>query len=98
MFQIKNNNGQSSTYDKAAFFSCQAQYALQRNWYPDPIGGLFSYQTWNGMDGFWQNGLAIEAMTNAMIYGNHSRYTSVVKVVIHNNNNISAGCKDTENY
>ena len=32
------------------------------------------------MDGFWQNGLAIEAMTNAMIYGNHTRYMSVVKV------------------
>jgi hypothetical protein len=24
--------------------SCKAQRALQRNWFPDPIGGLFSYQ------------------------------------------------------
>jgi hypothetical protein len=27
-----------------ALLSCQAQRALQRNWFPDPIGGLFSYQ------------------------------------------------------
>jgi len=32
---------------KAALLSCQAQRALQRNWYPDPIGGLFSYQVFN---------------------------------------------------
>ena len=80
MFPINNESGHTLEFDKAAFLSCQAQYALQRNWYPDPIGGLFSYQTWNGMDGFWQNGLAVEAMTNAMMYGNHSRYMSVVKV------------------
>ena len=42
--------------------------------------GLFSYQTWNGMDGFWQNGIALETMANAMYYGNHSRYFSVLKV------------------
>ena len=80
MFPIKSDTGKVIDFDKAALLSCQAEYALQRNWYPDPIGGLFSYQTWNGMDGFWQNGLAIEAMTNAMIYGNHTRYMSVVKV------------------
>ena len=80
MFPIKSKNGKTTEFDKAALLSCQAQYALQRNWYPDPIGGLFSYQTWNGMDGFWQNGLAVEALTNAMIYGNHSRYLSVVQV------------------
>ena len=80
MFPIKSETGKVIDFDKAALLSCQAEYALQRNWYPDPIGGLFSYQTWNGMDGFWQNGLAIEAMTNAMIYGNHTRYLSVVKV------------------
>ena len=80
MFPIKSNNGKTTEFDKAALLSCQAQYALQRNWYPDPIGGLFSYQTWNGMDGFWQNGVAVEALTNAMIYGNHSRYLSVVQV------------------
>merc|ERR1712136_676461 len=79
MFPIKSNNGKTTEFDKAALLSCQAQYALQRNWYPDPIGGLFSYQTWNGMDGFWQNGVAVEALTNAMIYGNHSRYLSVVQ-------------------
>ena len=80
MFRIKTNNNENVKLDNAAFWSCQAQYALQRNWYPDPIGGLFSYQTWNGMDGFWQNGVVVESMVNAMMYGNHSRYSSVVKV------------------
>ena len=84
MYQIKNTDSENVTFDRAAFLSCQVQYALQRNWYPDPIGGLFSYQTWNGMDGFWQNGLAIEAMVNAMAYGNHSRYKSVVQVIVCN--------------
>ncbi len=65
---------------KAARLACLAQHALQRNWFPDPIAGLFSYQTWNGMDGFWQDGIAIETMTNTMYYGNHSRYFSVIKV------------------
>ena len=51
--------------------------------FPDPIAGLFSYQTWNGMDGFWQNGVAIETMTNFMAYGNNTRYASVVKVSVH---------------
>ena len=46
--------------------------------------GLFSYQTWNGMDGFWQNGIALETMANAMYYGNHSRYFSVLKVIFRN--------------
>ena len=81
MFPIKTSNSQTvMRFDKAAYLSCQTQYALQRNWYPDPIEGLFTYQTWNGMDGFWQNGVAVEAMVNAMTYGNHSRYISVVKV------------------
>ena len=45
--------------------------------------GLFTYQSWNGMDGFWQNGIALETMANTMHYGNHSRYFSVVKVTKH---------------
>ena len=81
MFQIKTDNSDNVKNDNVALWSCQAQYALQRNWYPDPIGGLFSYQTWNGMDGFWQNGVVIESMVNAMVYGNHTRYSSVVKVI-----------------
>ena len=65
---------------KAALLACQAQYAFQRNWFPDPIAGLFSYQTWNGMDGFWQDGVAIETLANTMHYGNHRRYFSVLQV------------------
>ena len=65
---------------KAALLACQAQYAFQRNWFPDPIAGLFSYQSWNGMDGFWQDGVAIETLANTMHYGNHSRYFSVLQV------------------
>lgn len=75
MFQASS----SKEVAHAAFLACKAQYAFQRNWYPDPIAGLFSYQTWNGMDGFWQNGLAIETLANAMHYGNHTRYFSVLK-------------------
>ena len=62
----------------AALQACRAQYSLQRNWYPDPIQGLFTYQTWNGMDGFWQNGVVLETMANCMHYLNNTRYRTVV--------------------
>ena len=62
----------------AALQACKAQFSLQRNWYPDPIQGLFSYQTWNGMDGFWQNGVVLETMANCLHYLNNTRYRSVV--------------------
>ena len=42
--------------------------------------GLFSYQTWNGMDGFWQNGVVLETMANAMHYLNFTRF---VKQCLH---------------
>lgn len=71
---------QTEDVAKAAHLACMAQHAFQRNWFPDPIAGLFSYQTWNGMDGFWQDGIAIETMANTMFYGNHTRYFSVLKV------------------
>ena len=35
--------------------------------------GLFSYQTWNGMDGFWQNGVVLETMANCLHYHNNTR-------------------------
>ena len=78
-----------------AVLACQAQFALQRNWFPDPIQvidkycpfncimmitsskGLFSYQTWNGMDGFWQNGVVLEIMANCLHYLNNTRYLSL---------------------
>ena len=75
-----------------AVLACQAQFALQRNWFPDPIQvllkfgpgaedddvmtslqGLFTYQTWNGMDGFWQNGVVLETMANCLHYLNNTR-------------------------
>ena len=28
---------------EAALRACEAQYAFQRNWYPDPIGGTYIY-------------------------------------------------------
>merc|ERR1719234_2580360 len=64
--------------NSAAYWACSAQFALQRNWFPDPIQGLFSYQSWNGMDGFWQNGVVLESMANAMQYLNNTRYLTVV--------------------
>ena len=64
--------------DAAAYWSCLAQFAHQCNWYPSPIAGLFSYQSWNGYDGFWQNGVVLETMANFMHYGNNTRYKSVI--------------------
>ena len=58
--------------DVNAFRSCTSAYALQYNWYPSPIAGLFSYQTWNGFDGFWQNGAVLETLANWMKYGNNT--------------------------
>ena len=66
-----------------AVLACQAQFAMQRNWFPDPIQvinkllcnlmitssqGLFSYQTWNDMDRFWQNRVVLENIANCLHY------------------------------
>ncbi|XP_035685286.1 uncharacterized protein LOC118421888 [Branchiostoma floridae] len=67
--------GNSST----ALWACRTQLALQRNWFPSPIAGLFSYQVWNGFDGFWQNGAVLETFANFMHYGNHTRYKTCLK-------------------
>ncbi|XP_078687147.1 uncharacterized protein LOC144919547 [Branchiostoma floridae x Branchiostoma belcheri] len=69
------NHGNGS----AALWACRAQVALQRNWFPSPIAGLFSYQVWNGFDGFWQNGAVLETFANFMHYGNHTRYQTCLK-------------------
>lgn len=58
--------------DKNAFRACSTVYALQYNWFPSPIAGLFSYQAWNGFDGFWQNGAVLETLANWMEYGNNT--------------------------
>ena len=63
----------------AALRACRAQFSLQRNWYPDPIQGLFTYQTWNGMDGFCQNGVVLETMANCLHYLNNTRYREAVQ-------------------
>ncbi|KAH3833393.1 uncharacterized protein LOC127878953 [Dreissena polymorpha] len=66
--------------DTAAFWACRTQFAHQSNWFPSPIAGLFSYQVWNGYDGFWQNGAVLETMTNfvANTNGTNRRYLSVI--------------------
>ncbi|XP_013384707.1 uncharacterized protein LOC106154774 [Lingula anatina] len=64
--------------DEAAYWACRTEYAFQQNWWPSPIAGLFSYQTWNGFDGFWRNGAVLEVLTNFMAFANNSRYISVV--------------------
>lgn len=33
--------------DFNAYMACKAQFALQSNWWPSPIAGLFSYQVRN---------------------------------------------------
>lgn len=65
--------------DPVAFWACRAQFSMQRNWFPDPLQGLYSYETWNGFDGFWQNGAVLETLVNSAVYGNHTRYLSVIK-------------------
>lgn len=67
--------------DSAAYWACAIQFALQANWFPSPIAGLFSYQVWNGYDGFWQNGAVLETMANIIAYTNktHMRYMNPIK-------------------
>lgn len=69
--------------DLSAYMACKSQFALQSNWWPSPIAGLFSYQVWNGYDGFWQNGLVLETYTNFFAFvGNNTRYQGVIKTSI----------------
>lgn len=66
--------------DFNAYMACKAQFALQSNWWPSPIAGLFSYQVWNGYDGFWEDGIALETFTNFIAFvGNNTRYQDVIK-------------------
>ncbi|WAQ97961.1 YHG7-like protein [Mya arenaria] len=67
--------------DTAAYWACRIQFAHQANWFPSPIAGLFSYEIWNGYDGFWQNGAVLETFVNFLANTNatHTRYTSVIK-------------------
>ncbi|VDI70110.1 Hypothetical predicted protein [Mytilus galloprovincialis] len=66
--------------DFNAYMACKAQFALQSNWWPSPIAGLFSYQVWNGYDGFWEDGIALETFTNFIAFvGNNTRYQEVIK-------------------
>ncbi|CAH1800786.1 unnamed protein product [Owenia fusiformis] len=64
--------------DTNAYYACLTQYALQQNWFPSPIAGLFTYLDWNGFDGFWQNGAVLETMANFCHYGNNTRYRNVL--------------------
>ncbi|KAL4230491.1 hypothetical protein ACF0H5_010873 [Mactra antiquata] len=67
--------------DSAAYWACKIQFAHQANFFPSPIAGLFSYQVWNGYDGFWQNGIVIETLTNFIHYTNntHTRYMTPIR-------------------
>lgn len=68
--------------DLNAYWACRALDALQNNWFPSPIAGLFTYEDWNGFDGFWQNGIVLETLANYNIYTNSSRYqTTVLKSI-----------------
>nr|XP_039249574.1 uncharacterized protein LOC120327196 isoform X1 [Styela clava] len=68
--------------DIHAYRACMSAFALQHNWYPSPIAGLFSYPVWNGFDGFWQDGAALETLANFMWYGNNTMYKSVITASI----------------
>ena len=56
----------------------RAQNALQYNWYPDPLQYMNSYQSWNGFDGFWQNGVVLEAIANVRAYTESTKCDKVV--------------------
>jgi mannan endo-1,6-alpha-mannosidase len=42
------------------------------------LEGLCSYQTWNGFDGFWQNGAVLETISNYDHYTNSTRYSKTL--------------------
>ena len=65
--------------DTHAFWACNGLDAMQNNWFPSPIAGLFTYQAWNGFDGFWQNGLMIETLSNYIIYTKSKRYSRTLR-------------------
>ena len=64
--------------DTNAVWACRAVDALQNNWFPSPIAGLYSYLDWNGFDGFWQNGVVLETLANFVAYTRSRRYESVL--------------------
>ena len=65
--------------DTRAYEACRTLDALQQNWFPSPIAGLFSFLDWNGFDGFWQNGVVLETIANFMHYTKSHRYKAVLK-------------------
>ena len=60
--------------DTNALLACSTLDALQHNWFPSPIAGLYDYLEWNGFDGFWQNGAVLLPMVDYMRYTNSTRY------------------------
>ena len=64
--------------DSNALWACATLDALQHNWFPSPIAGLYDYLEWNGFDGFWQNGAVLLPMVDYMRYTNSSRYHAIV--------------------
>ena len=58
--------------------ACQTVDALMYNWYPSPLEGFNSYQVWNGFDGFWQDGSALETLVNFDFYTNTTRYSKTI--------------------
>jgi mannan endo-1,6-alpha-mannosidase len=68
-------HGRRSNFSK---YARQAENALQYNWFPDPMQFLNTYQSWNGFDGFWQNGVVLETMANVKAYTNSTQYEKIV--------------------
>ena len=56
----------------------RAENALQWNWYPDPLQYMNSYQSWNGFDGFWQNGVVLETIANVRAYTESTKCDKVL--------------------
>lgn len=66
--------------DFSAYMACKTQFALQSNWWPSPIAGLLSFQAWNSLSAFWENGIILETYANFVAFvGNNTRYRGIIK-------------------
>ena len=64
--------------DTSALWACQALDSLQHDWFPSPVAGLYTWLDWNGLNGFWQNGVILQTILDYVTYTKSSRYEKVI--------------------
>jgi len=62
-----------------ALHACKTAAALNHNWYPSPASSVRTYQSWNSMSGFWQDGTVLESLANWMHRANNTRQLSIIR-------------------